>query len=329
MQEEKIDKTKEGRMQIYQAEEGEIVFDVDLQNETVWANQEQIASLFGIDRSVVNRHVRNIYKDGELMEEVTCAKNAQVRIEGGRKVVRKIAKYNLDMIISVGYRVNSKKATEFRIWATGLIKRYLVDGILVNEKRLENLSGAKLKKVEGMMRMIKRLLSQNMLSIGEASGLLEVIAAYAGSFQVLREYSEGHIVLSRGGRVRRNLDFSACLEFVKELKASLDEGDEFGALREGALSKVLKDLERESDIQIKAAELLYQIIKKRPFIDGNKRIAAFLFIVFLTLNDYQLTRDKDTKISDRALTALVLLIAESQEEEKELLISLVCKLLED
>ena len=165
----------EKQIEIYKVVEGEVVFDVDAQKETIWATEEQVAKLFDVDRSVINRHFKNIYREGELEEKVTCAKNAQVRNEGGRMVRREIKQYNLDAIISVGYRVNSRKATDFRIWATKVLHRYVVDGVAVNKQRLEELDVRKLREIEGALGIVKRLVATSEFNESEAKGILEKI----------------------------------------------------------------------------------------------------------------------------------------------------------
>ena len=329
----------EKRVEIYQGLKGEIVFNVDAEAETIWATQAQIAELFDVDRTVINRHIRNIYKDGELEERATCAKNAQVRKEGERVVTRNVPSYNLDMIISVGYRVNSRKATDFRIWATKVLKQYVVGGIAVNEHRLQQLSEKKLKNVENMMGVVRRLISRQELDAGEANGVLEVISKYAGSFQALKEYDDGFIDLSglneKSRRKQKLLTMEMCDNVIANLRTSVDGGELFGKKRndsfDGALSTIYQSFDGKElypTVAEKAANLLYFVIKDHPFYDGNKRIGSLLFIVFLTINDFHLTESGETKISDRALTALALLIAESEPSEKELIVSLTRKLLD-
>lgn len=334
----------EKRIEIYEGLSGEVVFDVDAGAETLWASQAQIAQLFGVDRTVVGRHIRNVFNSGELDEKMVCAKNAHTTQHGamsGKTQVHEVKVYNLDMIISVGYRVNSKKATKFRLWATSVLKRYLGDGIAVNERRLKELAMRrdveKLHSVEDMMALVRRLTIRNELDAGEANGILEVITKYAGSFKTLEEYDDGHIDLSFMSKRKkgRELTVEMCVKAVESLRASVGGSDLFGKERNGSFEGSLKAIFQSYDgkelypsIQEKAANLLYFVIKDHPFYDGNKRIGALLFILFLTVNDCHLTTNGETKISDRALTAIALLIAESEPREKGLITSLVCKLLQ-
>ena len=326
----------EKRVEIYQGLKGEIVFNVDAEAETIWATQAQIAELFDVDRTVIGRHVRNILRDGELEEKRACAKNAHTGPDGKTYQVKM---YNLDMIISVGYRVNSRKATDFRIWATKVLKQYVVGGIAVNEHRLQQLSEKKLKNVENMMGVVRRLISRQELDAGEANGVLEVISRYAGSFQALKEYDDGFIDLSglneKSRRKQKLLTMEMCDNVIANLRTSVDGGELFGKKRndsfDGALSTIYQSFDGKElypTVAEKAANLLYFVIKDHPFYDGNKRIGSLLFIVFLTINDFHLTESGETKISDRALTALALLIAESEPSENELIVSLTRKLLD-
>lgn len=334
----------EKRIEIYEGLSGEVMFNVDAEAETLWASQAQIAQLFGVDRTVIGRHIRNIINSGELDEKMVCAKNAHTTQHGamnGKTQVHEVKVYNLDMIISVGYRVNSKKATKFRIWATSILRRYLSDGVVVNERRLNELAMRqdveKLHSVESMMALIRRLTTRNELDAGEANGILEVITKYAGSFKTLEEYDDGHIDLSFMSKRKkgRELTVKMCMQAVETLRTNVGGSELFGKERNGSFEGSLKTIFQSYDgkelypsVQEKAANLLYFVIKDHPFYDGNKRIGALLFILFLTVNDCHLTTNGETKISDRALTAIALLIAESEPREKGLITSLVCKLLQ-
>ena len=337
-------KNTEKRIEIYQGLTGEVVFDVDTEGGTIWATQAQISQLFGVDRTVIGRHIRNIFNTGELDEAVVCAKNAHTTQHGaitGKTQVHEVKVYNLDMIISVGYRVNSKKATQFRIWATSVLKRFVTNGVAINERRLEDLRAKedvkRLREVEKMMGLVRRLTTTKLLDAGEANGVLEVISRYAGSFKTLEEYDEGHIDLKFLNKKRRQKELTVemCNSAVEQLRKKVKGGDLFGKMRggmfEGSLVAIFQSFDGKElypSVPEKAANLLYFVIKDHPFYDGNKRIGALLFILFLTLNDCHLTANGETKISDRALTAVALLIAESEPKEKGLIVSLVCKLLE-
>ncbi len=324
----------EKSVEIYKVHEGEIIFNVDVSKETIWATQEQLAKLFGVDRTVVGRHIRNIFRDGELEEDSVCAIFAHTATDGKTYQVKM---YNLDAIISVGYRVNSKKATDFRIWATRVLHNYVVDGVAVNEHRLKELDSKKLHEIEGALGIVKRLVAASDLSADEAGGILEVITKYSPSFKALKEFDEGHISFTKGKkRTVKLLNESDCTSIIASLKKNVKGDDLFGKPRGdafksslGAISQTYDDKDVYPSIAEKAANLLYLVIKDHPFYDGNKRIGALLFVIFLTINDYHLTENGETKISDRALTALALLIAESNPSEKGLLTALICKLLEN
>ena len=328
------------QIEIYKAAEGEIVFDIDTEEETIWATQNQIAKLFGATQQNIANHLKNVYADGELDEKRTAKKSFVVREEGTRQVRREINLYNLDAIISVGYRVNSKKATDFRVWSTKVLHNYLVKGVAVNERKLKSLDSKRLKEVESMMGVVRRLITRYSLDAGEANGVLEVISRYSTSFQTLEEYDNGFIDLSglndKTKKKEKRLTPDLCLDVIAGLKKSVKGSDLFGKPRSDAFRGSLENIYQSYDgkdlyptVSEKAAHLLYFIIKDHPFYDGNKRIGALLFIVFLTMNDQHLTKNGETKISDRALTALALLIAESEPSEKELVTSLIRKLLED
>ena len=321
-------------IEIYKIAKGEVVFNIE--EETIWATQAQIAKLFDVAPQNITYHLNRIFREGELSEKRTCKDSLQVQKEGSRSITRKVKMYNLDAIISVGYRVNSKKATNFRIWATKVLHHYVVDGAAINERRLKELDSKKLHEIEGALGIVKRLVASSSLSADEASGVLEVITKYSPSFKALKEYDEGHISFTKGKKATKIITEAEGLKIIKELKKSVKGDELFGKPRgnafESSLSAIIQTFDDKDvypSISEKAANLLYLIIKDHPFYDGNKRIGALLFVIFLTINDYHLAKNGETKISDRALTALALLIAESNPKEKGLLIALICKLLSE
>ena len=315
---------------VYDTLEGEVVFDIDKDKETIWATQEEMAKIFDVDRTVIGRHLRNVFRDGELEEERVCAKNAHTASDGKTYLTKF---YNLDAIISVGYRVNSKKATKFRVWATNVLRRYVVDGAAVNERRLKELPETKLLQLEGALGMVKRLMEKQELEEGEAKGILEVISRYGKAVETIQDYDTGEVSTKfvQSGKMRRNLTIGEVRNLAENLKEQTKENEGFGELKdEGAFEEFLNSLgddDRES-VPEKAARLLYYVVKREPFKAGNREIGALVFIYFLTINDCQLSESGETKISDRALTAIVLLISVSDGNEEELMVGLVAKLLE-
>lgn len=317
---------------IYKAKDGAPDLMVKMQKETIWLTQQQIAILFDIERSVITKHLSNIFKVGELEEKSNVQK---MHIPNSDKPVKF---YNLDVIISVGYRVNSKRATQFRIWATKVLKEHIVKGYTINERRLKENKDLKLDELEKTINFLRRVINNRQLKSMEAEGLLKVITDYANSWVVLQRYDERQLKIIKNGKVSYNLNYDFSLEEIKELKIKLiEEGqatDIFGQERENSLEGIIRNLEQTFDgqnlyptIGERAAHLLYFIIKDHPFIDGNKRIGSFLFIVFLIKNNYLYNKKGEKKINDNALASLALLIAESNPKEKNTMVALVTNLL--
>jgi death-on-curing family protein len=317
---------------IYKNQDGKNQIEVHLENDTAWLTQEQISLLFAIDRTVVTKHLRNIFLSHELEEKSNVQK---MHIAGSDKPVKF---YNLDCIISVGYRANSKRATQFRIWATSVLKEHLVKGFTVNQKRL-NETG--LKEFEEAVGLVKKVIQSKQLENKEAQGLLEIITTYSQSWLLLQKYDEAKIEapkkVKRPGKVFK-YDFA--LQAIAELKSELlrkkEASDLFGHERQKALAGIIGSIyqtfagkELYPTIEEKASHLLYFIIKDHPFSDGNKRIAAFLFIVFLAKNNYLLRKNGEKKINDNTLVAVALLIAESNPKQKDLLVKLVMNFLSE
>ena len=314
---------------IYQGKSGSIRFKGDLKHETLWANLQQIADLFETDKSGISRHISNIYKTGELKRKSTVAKIATVQKEGKREVKRTIEFYNLDTILSVGYRVNSKKATEFRQWATKTLRAHILNGFTINKQRLVNNYDAFLKAVEDV---------KNLLPAGERVGAedaLELVKMFASTWLSLEAYDKETLpkkgATKKQVKVTANQISTALADLKQTLIAKKEAGDLFGQERSagaltGIFSSVLQSFngrELYPTLEDKAAHLLYFIVKNHPFVDGNKRSGAFAFIWFLKkanlLNKNRLTPE--------ALTALTLLVAESNPKEKERMIGLILMLL--
>lgn len=326
----------EKQVLIYETGAKNVQFNLDVKGDTIWATRMQMAEVFGVTPQNITLHLNHIYQEGELEVEATSKEYLLVQDEGGREVSRKVKMYNLDAIISVGYRVNSRKATDFRIWATKILKQYIVEGVAVNERRLEELSVERLGEVQGALGIVKRLMVQAEFSGEEAKGVLEVVTQYAETFRTLREYDDGYVRLGEGvKRLKKVLEAGECMEMIAVLREKLGAEGMFGVPRGDAFDGALRAVYQSFDgkdvyptVAEKAANLLYFIIKDHPFLDGNKRIGSFLFMMFLSVNTYQLEKDGTPKISDRALTALALMIAESDPREKGLITAVVARMLE-
>jgi prophage maintenance system killer protein/prophage antirepressor-like protein len=317
---------------IYQAEGGEV--EVRLQGETVWLSLQQIADLFERDKSVISRHLRNIFNDGELIESSTVAKNATVQIEGGRRVKRLIELYNLDAIISVGYRANSAKATHFRQWATTVLRQHLTQGFSLNRQRLE----ANAQELEAALLLVRKIAQNPELPQDAGRGLLDVVTRYARTFLLLQRYDEGLLTdppQQTGGTLPTSAQARASLAQLKaDLMQRGEATDLFARDRGDGLDALLGNLDQSvfsepayPTVEAKAAHLLYFVIKNHPFADGNKRSGAFLFVDFLARNGRLMDGNGQPVINDIGLAALALLVAESAPDQKETLIRLIMNMM--
>ncbi|OGH89491.1 MAG: hypothetical protein A2537_01825 [Candidatus Magasanikbacteria bacterium RIFOXYD2_FULL_36_9] len=318
---------------IYTSPKGDNKVDVVLRDETVWLSQAQLSQLFGIERSVVTKHLRNIFETAELSEKSNVH---FLHIANSDKPVKF---YNLDVIISVGYRVNSSRATQFRIWATQVLRHHILDGFTINEKRLKESKELKLKELEKAVSLLKTAMNHNLLNQSEATGLLQVITEYANSWILLQKYDQRKLELKKKIIKKAHvITYENALEYINKLKNKLvaikEATDIFGQERGEALKAILGSIHQSfggheiyPSLEQKAAHLLYFLIKDHPFVDGNKRSASFLFIVFLTQNKILLNNKGEKKINENALVALALLIAESNPKDKEIMIALITNLL--
>lgn len=306
---------------IFKNGELELEVTVSENRENVWLSQDQMATLFDVDRSRVTRHIKNIYDDNELDENSTCAENALVQTEGKRKVKRTIKIYNLDMILAVGYRVKSPNGIIFRKWATSILKDYMIRGYAINQKRLDALH----KTVEIQTRILASTLEL------DEKEVLNVIETYANALSLLDDYDHGLLSKPEGTDFIYRLSYQECRELIDKMKF---DSDVFGIEKEegklnGILAAVYQNLfgqELYPSIEEKAANLLYFLIKDHPFADGCKRIGATIFLEFLNKNNHLIIEGTPI-ISNSALVAMTLMIAESRPEEKETMVSLVMNFL--
>lgn len=329
----KPEQLNRGEVIIYKPKVGGIEIKVKFQDETVWLDAHQTAKIFDVDRTVIVKHIRNIYKSGELTEKSTCAFFTQVAADGK---VRKMNFYNLDMVISVGYRVNSQRATQFRVWATKVLKGYLLKGYAVNENRLLEAKD-KFNELQNTIAFLRKKTEAKMLE-GQEKEILNLLADYSKTLTLLGQYDKSQLKEMRGKKSKFFLIYEDCKNIINEVKEELiskkEAGDIFGNEIEHKFESIAKNLyqtfagkELYGSIEEKAAHLLYLIVKDHPLSDGNKRIGSFMFVYFLDKNNYLHRENGEKKINDNALTALALLIAGSKPEEKNQMIALITQLL--
>jgi prophage maintenance system killer protein len=321
-------------IQIFKSKDGKTEIQVKLENETVWVNQYQLESLFETNRTSIARHVGNIYRSGELAEEATCAKIAQVQNEGEREVKRQIIYYNLDVIIAVGYRVNSMRGTEFRMWANKILKDFLIKGFSFNEKLLSQ-QNKQLIDFKESVKMLGHVLDYKNLSGDESTGLLKIISDYAYALDILDQYDYQSLVIdSTSGKEIFQLTYEEAVLQIQMVKRHYSNSDLFGHEKDDSFRSSVSTIYQTFDgvdlypsIEEKAANLLYFITKNHSFNDGNKRIAAFLFLFFLERNERLFDEYGRKRIADNALVALTLMIAVSKPEEKDIMIKVIVNLI--
>ncbi len=321
-------------VEIYQSADGKASVKVLYERDTVWLTQRQMGELFATTPENVLMHLKNIYKEHELEETSTTKKFLVVQTEGKRQVERSLQHYNLDAIISVGYRVNSKQGVQFRLWATSTLREHLLQGYTLNQDHFEQ-NAANLHQ---SLILIGKKAQSPELTAEAGSGLLDIVSRYANTFLWLQQYDEGLLeepAGQAGGKLPSPVDAMASLI---ELKRSLMAGGEatelFAQLREDGLASLLGNLEQSvfgepayPSVESKAAHLLYFVIKNHPFSDGNKRSGAFLFVDFLHRNGRLFNQREEPVINDTGLAVLTLLIAESDPQQKEVIIRLVITML--
>ncbi|HAS02525.1 TPA: RhuM family protein [Pasteurella multocida] len=319
------------QIQLYTSEDGKIALQVSFEQETVWLTQAQMADLFEVKPQNITMHLQHIYAEGELDEMSTCKHFLQVQKEGSRQVKRQRKFYNLDAIISVGYRISSKRATQFRQWATQTLKQFLVQGYAINERRLQE-KGIEFSQA---VALLSRTLTNQALVNDNGQAVISVVQDYARTWSLLQAYDEQSLVENRVKQpAMKALVFDEVLQAIEQLKQTLIEKGEatalFGQQRSDGLASAIATIEQGfgeewfyPNIASRAAHLLYFVIKNHPFVDGNKRTGSFLFLWYLRLNQGLLAKPVEQLINDNTLVALALLVAESLPEQKVLMIKLI------
>jgi len=316
-------------------EDGNVELKTTVEEESVWLSQKQMGELFGKSKKTISEHINNIFKEGEL-EQNSVVRNFRTTATDGKSY--DVMYYNLDVIISVGYRVKSKQGTQFRIWANKILKDYLIKGYALNQKKLQQ---QKLEELDKTIQLIKQGLKNQELSTQEAKGFVEIISNYAKSWAMLQGYDEQSLQeVLESKEEKFVLDYDEAKEAIAELKKALIKKGEatelFGQEKAGELKGNLLNIYQSfggadllPSLEAKAANLLYYIIKGHPFNDGNKRIGAYLFVLFLHKNGILHKPDGEPKINDNALASIALLVAQSDPSQKDIIIKLVMNMLYD
>ena len=318
---------------IYQTEDGQTQVDVRMENDTVWLTQAQMAELFQTDRTSIVRHINNIYKAEELDRESTCAKFAQVQMEGNRMVTRHIPIFNLDMIISVGYRVNAKRGVKFRQWANRILKEYLTKGYAVSDR----LRRDQLGELRQLVQVVGRTLqNQDITQTADGQVLFDVVVDYTYALDTLDNYDYECLAIERTTTPASpfHATYDNAMDEIRRLHAKFGGSRWFGNEKDDSFKSSIGQIyqtfggeELYPSVEEKAAMLLYLVTKNHSFSDGNKRIAATLFLWFLNNNGILYRPDGTKRIADNTLVALTLMIAESRTEEKDVMVKVVVNLI--
>ncbi len=325
-----------GEIIVYEASNGDVQVDVRLVDNTLWLTQDQMAEVFGRDRTVITKHLNSAFSSGELEAEATRAKFARVQIEGDRAVSREIEHYNLDAIISVGYRVNSVRGTQFRKWATSILNNHLIRGYTLNEKRLLT-RGVEFDQI---VALLSSTLHKTEALTTEGAAVLDVIQHYARTWRMLEAYDEGRLPANpeQTSAPLATLDIESARQTINAMREDIISRGEkpglFGQERGDVLEGILLGIEQTWDgedlyptIESRASHLLYFIIKDHPLSDGNKRTGSLLFLDYLRRNNALAGSSGQPRFSDTALVALALLVAESEASQKEIVVRVILNLL--
>ena len=320
---------------IYQTSDGKTQIDVRMENETVWLTQSQMANLFQKDRTVIGRHIQNIFKEGELERELVCANFAHTTQHGaieGKTQVQALVMYNLDVIISVGYRVKSKRGVLFRQWANKILKDYLVKGFAINNK----VAALKYNELSKLVKLVSRTArTQEKLTSDEATSLVQVVSDYTYALETLDDYDYQKLGIRKVTKhARFKATYENAMEAIRSLKKKFGSSSLFGHEKDQSFKSSIGQIYQTFDgtdlypsVEEKAATLLYLVIKNHSFSDGNKRIAATLFLWFMENNGILYNKDGSKRIADNTLVAITLMIAESRPEEKDMMVKVVVNLI--
>ena len=323
---------RRGEILIYQTEDGRAALEVKLENETVWLTQSQLCDLFERDKSVISRHIRNIFEEGELRRESTVAFFATVVHRGFRgDVMEEIEYYNLDVIISLGYRVKSRRATSFRIWASTVLREYLVKGFVVRRQMMED----RYLELKQLVQVLGRTVQSDGMMDEQVRSVLDVVVDYTYGLDTLDRYDYQTLALERTTNEEKfRATYDLAMEAIATLKTKFGGSELFGLPKDQSFASSIGQIYQTWDgkdlypsVEEKAAMLLYLVVKNHSFVDGNKRIAATLFLWFLENNGLLYHSDGSKRIRDNALVALTLLIAESKTEEMEMMVKVIVNLI--
>ncbi len=320
-------------VEIYKSPDNKIELQVNLENETVWLSQKQMALLFDKNLKTINEHIVNIYKEHELEKTPTIRKFRIVQQEGKRTIEREIEHYNLDVIISLGYRVNSKRGTQFRQWATQRLKDYLVKGYAINEKRLTE-AEYRFNELKQAIQLFDKVAQKKEISGSEAQGLLKVLSDFTVALDILDKYDHQTLKIQRSkNKEVFHINYKEATKAIEGLKNKFGGSALFGNEKDKSFKGSLNGIYQTFDgkdlypsVEEKSAHLLYFVVKNHSFTDGNKRIAAFLFVWFLERNNLLYHQGKKV-IDDNALVALTLMIAESNPDDMKMMIKVIVNLI--
>jgi prophage maintenance system killer protein len=321
-------------IKIFQSQDNKTEIQVIVQSESVWLSQKHMSELFEKDSDTIGLHLRNIYKSGELQEKATTEKYSVIQKEGDRNVKRTIKLYNLDAIISVGYRVNSKRGVQFRIWANQVLKDYLINGFVVNERKLTS-QIENLQSLKETVLLLSKVTEQKKLTTEESEGLLRIVSDYAYALDILDQYDYQSLKISDTSDIELyRITYKEAIQKIDDLRKIYGNSQLFGKEKDNSFKSSISTIYQTFDkkdlypsVEEKAANLLYLVTKNHSFVDGNKRIAAFLFLYFLEKNKLLFTKGGEKRIPDNALVALTLMIAVSQPSEKDTMTKVIVNLI--